>query len=174
MRTYYITQGTLLNALWWPAWKLRMLWGQKYLTENRYLTEGCTEHSFSLKTVKVKERGSRRGRESRSLSVLSRVWLSVSPWTVARPAPLSMRFPRQEYWSALPFPPPPGNHPNPGIEPKSPASPTLAGRFFTTLPPGKHCDEHPGFTEYSFSFRTITIQERVRRRKGSRSLRRNI
>ena len=50
------------------------------------------------------------------------------PWTVAHQAPLSMGFPRQEYWSGLPFPSP-GDVPNPGIEP---ASPTLAGRFFTT------------------------------------------
>ena len=49
---------------------------------------------------------------------LSRVWLFVTPWTVARQAPLSMRFPRQEYWSGLPFPPP-GGLPDPGIELKS-------------------------------------------------------
>ena len=42
------------------------------------------------------------------------------------PASLSRRFPRQEYWSGLPFPSP-GDLPNPGIEP---ASPALAGRFF--------------------------------------------
>ena len=47
--------------------------------------------------------------------------------------PLSMGFPRQEYWSGLPFPSP-GDLPDPGIKPKSPA---LAGRFFTTEPPGK-------------------------------------
>ena len=38
-------------------------------------------------------------------------------------------FPKQEYWSGLPFPPP-GNLPAPGTEPMSPASPALAGRFF--------------------------------------------
>ena len=48
-------------------------------------------------------------------------------------APLSMGFSRQEYWSGLPFPPP-GDLPHPGIEPMSP---TLAGGFFTTEPPGK-------------------------------------
>ena len=42
------------------------------------------------------------------------------PWTVARQAPLYLKFSRQEYWSGLPFPPP-GNLPDPGIEPKSPA-----------------------------------------------------
>ena len=51
-------------------------------------------------------------------------------------APLSMEFSRQEYWSGFPFPSP-GDLPNPGIKPVSPASPTLAGEFFTTEPPGK-------------------------------------
>ena len=54
-------------------------------------------------------------------------------WTVACQAPLSMGFPGQEYWSRLPLPSP-GDLPDPGIEPKSPA---LAGGFFTTEPPGK-------------------------------------
>ena len=45
-------------------------------------------------------------------------------WTVAHQASLSMGFSRQEYWSGLPFPPP-GNLPNPGIKPASPASPIL-------------------------------------------------
>ena len=55
------------------------------------------------------------------------------PWTVAHQAPLSMGFPRQVYYSGLPFPSP-EDLPNPGIEPVSLA---LAGRFFTTVPPGK-------------------------------------
>ena len=44
----------------------------------------------------------------------------VTPWTVARQAPLSMGFSRQEYWSGLPFPSA-GDFPNPGIEARSPA-----------------------------------------------------
>ena len=44
----------------------------------------------------------------------------VTPWTVAYQAPLSMGFSRQEYWSGLLFPSP-GELPNPGIEPQSPA-----------------------------------------------------
>ena len=48
-------------------------------------------------------------------------------------APLSMGFPKQEYWSGLPFPSR-GDLANPGIEHTSPA---LAGKFFTTGPPGK-------------------------------------
>ena len=45
---------------------------------------------------------------------LSRVWFSATPWTVARRAPLSMEFSRQESWSGLPFPIP-GDLPNPGV-----------------------------------------------------------
>ena len=45
---------------------------------------------------------------------------SVTPWTVARQAPLSMGFSRQGHWRGLPFPLP-GDLPNPGIEPRSPA-----------------------------------------------------
>jgi len=56
--------------------------------------------------------------------------------TVAHQAPQSMGFPRQKYWSGLPFPPP-GDLPYPEIEPMSLASAALAGRFFTTGPPGK-------------------------------------
>ena len=44
----------------------------------------------------------------------------TTPWTVARQAPLTMGFSRQENWSVLPFPSP-GDHPNPGIEAGSPA-----------------------------------------------------
>ena len=55
----------------------------------------------------------------------------AAPWTVAHQAPLSKGFPRQEYWSGLPFPSP-GDLPHAGIEPSSPMSPALAGGFFTT------------------------------------------
>ena len=48
----------------------------------------------------------------------------ATPWTVALQGPLSMGFPRQEYWSGLPFPPP-GDLADPGIEPASPVSPAL-------------------------------------------------
>ena len=57
--------------------------------------------------------------------------LFVTPWTVARQAPLSVGFPRQEYCNGLPYPPP-GELPNPGIEPVSLTSPVLAGVIFTT------------------------------------------
>ena len=51
---------------------------------------------------------------------LSHVWLFATPWTVAHQAPLSVGFPREEYWSKLPFPSA-GDLPDPGIEPGSPA-----------------------------------------------------
>ena len=59
--------------------------------------------------------------------VPSRIKLFVTLWTVARQTPLFMAFPRQGYWSGLPFPSP-GDLPNPGIEPTSSA---LMGGFFT-------------------------------------------
>ena len=55
-----------------------------------------------------------------SAQLLSRVRLFVTPWPVACQAPLPMGFPRQEYWSGLPCPPP-GDLPDLGIEPASPA-----------------------------------------------------
>ena len=54
---------------------------------------------------------------------------------------MSMGFSRQEYWSGLPFPSP-GDLPDPGIKPLSPA---LAGRFFTTEPPGKTLEDTKQF-----------------------------
>ena len=71
--------------------------------------------------------------------------------TVACQAPLSMGFPRQEYWSGLPFPSP-GDLPDPGIEP---ASAALAGRVFTTEPPRK-----PHITE-CLSTNKIVLSEKI-------------
>ena len=72
----------------------------------------CSDHSLYVK-MKVK--------------LLSHVGLFGTPGTVACQAPLSVGFPRQEYWSGLPFPSP-GDLPDPGIEP---ASPALQGDSFT-------------------------------------------
>ena len=73
--------------------------------------------------------------------VLSHFRLFVTAWTVAWQAPLSMGFPRPEYQSGLPFPPP-GDLPDPGIEPASPVSPaflitstTREARVFSTVSP---------------------------------------
>ena len=67
---------------------------------------------------------------------LSCVRFLTTSWTLAYQGPLSMKFSRQECWSGLPFPIP-GNHPDPGINPESILPPTLAGGFFTTVPPRK-------------------------------------
>ena len=63
----------------------------------------------------------------------------MTPWTVACQFLQPMGFSRQEYWSGLPFPSP-GDLPDPG---EKPASPALAGGFLTTEPPGK-----PHFSTY--------------------------
>ena len=67
------------------------------------------------------------------VELLSHVQLFVTPWTVAYLAPPSMEFSKQEYWSGLLFPPP-GDLPNPGIEP---GSPTLQADALLSEPPGK-------------------------------------
>ena len=63
---------------------------------------------------------------------LSRVRLFATPWIVAHQAPPSMEFSRQEYWNGLPFPSP-GDLPDPGIEPRSPA---LRADALLSEPPG--------------------------------------
>ena len=68
-------------------------------------------------------------------------------WTVAHQAPLSMGFSRQENWSGLPFPSP-GDLPDPGIEPVSPA---LAGGFFTTETPGKPMNYFTFYRLYQYA-----------------------
>ena len=67
------------------------------------------------------------------VKLLSHVQLFVTPLTVAYQAPPSMEFSRQEYWSGLPFPSP-GDLPDPGIEPRSPA---LQADTLLPEPPGK-------------------------------------
>ena len=64
---------------------------------------------------------------------LSPVLLFGTPWTVAHQAPPSMEFSKQEHWSGLPFPSP-GDLPDPGIEPRSPA---FQADALTSEPPGK-------------------------------------
>ena len=66
------------------------------------------------------------------LSHFTRVQLLATPQTVALQAPLFIGFSRQEYWSGLPSPPP-GDLPDPGMEPASLTSPELACGFLTTV-----------------------------------------
>ena len=63
-----------------------------------------------------------------SVGVFSHVRLFENPWIVVHQAPLPMGFPSQEYWGGFPCPPP-GDLPDPGIEPESSASPASAGGF---------------------------------------------
>ena len=72
-------------------------------------------------------------------------------WTVAHQVPLSMEFPRQESWSRLPLPTL-RDFPDPGIKPVSPESPTMAGGFFTTEPPGKPSLPGEEATIYTFIY----------------------
>ena len=96
--------------------------GVLFLRESTFLARG-SRHTGGW------EAGSAR---QGCVCVLSCARLVVTSWTVARQAPLSMGFPRQEHWSRLPVPTP-GDLPHPGIQRASLVAPALAGGFFTTL-----------------------------------------
>ena len=98
-----------------------------------------------------------------SMCVFSHSVMSHSfadPWTVAHQGPLSMEFPRQEYWSGLPFPFP-GDLPEPGIKSKCPG---WAGRLFTTEPLGKPiCNQqkkttHPAALTPNFAYKNVSLE----------------
>ena len=77
--------------------------------------------------------------------LVSKSYLTLAtPWTITHQASLSMGFPRQEYWSGLPFPCP-GDLSNPGTECMSLS---LAGEFFATELPGKHRYTYPLFCRF--------------------------
>ena len=88
----------------------------------------------------VKSLPAMQQKASEKVKSLSRVWLFATPWTVAYQAPPSMGFSRQEYWSGLPFPSP-GDLPDPGIEPGSPA---FQADALASEPPGKPNAGDPG------------------------------
>ena len=77
-----------------------------------------------------------RKKENVSHSAVS--YSFVTPWTIAQQAPLSMGFSRQEYWSGLPFPSP-GDLPNSGLKPRSPA---LQADSLPAEPQGKPINKH--------------------------------
>ena len=101
--------------------KLHMIYGS--LLYGLFCNKSCKERHFQNK-IPLKE-----GKTS-CAQLVCHVQHSVTPWTVAHQAPLSMGFSRK-YWSGLLFSSP-GDLPDPGIEP---ASPALTSRFFTTEPP---------------------------------------
>ena len=107
----------------------------QWLTPQRNLIK---RKNFFFSGSRLPSTGSQRVRHDLATDVavvqsLDHVLLFVTPWTVAPQAPWSMGLPRQECWSGLPFLSP-GDLPNLGIQPTSPA---LTGRFFTSEPPGK-------------------------------------
>ena len=83
--------------------------------------------------------------------LISHFQLFATLWTVTHTAPLSMGFPRQEYWRGLPFPSP-GNLPDPGIEPISSVS-CIAGGFFTHWAIREAHNSHKTF----FYFNTLPL-----------------
>ena len=93
---------------------------------------GESESKMILQSGSKFEQGGQHFKCTRAQS-FSHVRLFAPLWTVAYQAPLSIGYPRQEYWSGVPSPPL-GDRPDPWIKP---VSPTLAGRFFTTATPGE-------------------------------------
>ena len=111
-------EGTLIvrNPIrWLPA--LHMLWLVRYSTLSQWLQYGPrSAHCLHKLDLGAGLQGHPTWAQSRS-----HIRLFATPWTVAHQAPLSTGFPRQEYWSGLPFPFP-GDLPDPGIELVPPAS----------------------------------------------------
>ena len=83
---------------------------------------------------------------------------SATPWTVAHQAPLSIGFSRQEYWSRLPCPPP-GDLPNPGVKPRSPA---LQADCLPSEPLGKPCPSLV-FSNYEITYHLCSEHQLVRK-----------
>ena len=116
------------------------------LSQQRSLWESSS--SYNLDTS---FNHSHRKKKVKSLSC---VWLFATPWTVAYQAPPSMGFSRQEYWSELPLPSP-GDLPDPGIEPWSPA---LQADSLPSELPGKpnHSHIHHFVIEHRVSNRALS------------------
>ena len=93
--------------------------------------EGKFSRDVQERSILILERVYKRKGRVRMLIAQSCLTF-VTPWTVARQAPLSMGYPRQEYWSGLPFPSPEGL-PDPGTEPRS----ALQADSSPSKPPGK-------------------------------------
>ena len=140
-----------VNPLWYPTAWTQLLQdngsGFYHLPPNnsvRYksiLTPGLSDKETEAKwTPNIPALWGCKRLWGRCACKLSYVRLLVTPWTIAHQAPLSIGFSRQENWSRLPFPSP-GDLPDPGTEP---ASPALAGGFFTTEPPRKPLREMGG------------------------------
>ena len=95
---------------------------------------------------------------------LSRIWLFATPWTIACKTPLSMEFSRQEYWSGLPFPFP-GDLPDPGIEPRSPA---LQADALLSEPPGKPLYTYTKANKHGFDYCSLMEKLEISQHKTSK------
>ena len=140
------TQGVAWTSLWFTGWNLGMrasvprdvmlfLTSLHILMFYNWPQNIFSTYSWQCPCQYTLERG-KTTLECMHAQLFNRVWLFATPQTIAHQAPLSVGFSWQEYWSELPFRSP-GVLPDPGIEPMSPASPALAGRLFTSEPPGK-------------------------------------
>ena len=111
----------------WIGDRWRDRWGHKFVIK--------LPLSFNIYCVKALKMSLSWGISNASTvkMLVAQLCLFVIPWTAARQAPLSMGFSRQEHWSELPYPPP-GDLPDPGIEPRSPA---LQADSLPSEPPGK-------------------------------------
>ena len=107
MKTYCIAQGTSLSALWWCKWEVNPK--EELIDMYHWFTLLCLRNQHNI----VKQLCGGR-------LVAKLCPVLVTPWTIPHEVPLSMAFPRQEYWSGLPFPCPGDLH-HPRIEPRSPA-----------------------------------------------------
>ena len=115
---------------------LRFSLYQRFLSQDPELQGIYEPPEMVYKTNTVGERGGQTERVKVKVKSLSRVRLFATLWTVAYQAPLSMGFSRQEYRSGLLFPSP-GDLPDPGIKPRSPA---LRADILPSEPPGKPPD----------------------------------
>ena len=114
---------TLIIDVFYHLWLIEVILSHKCsIFENLY-----GKKKLTAKKVKTLQKN------RNPVKLLSRVRLFATPWTIAYQAPPFMQFPRQEYWSGLPFPSP-GDLPNTGIKPRSP---TLQADTLPSEPPGK-------------------------------------
>ena len=102
VKWYYCKPPLYVSISWWDP--------DGFNTIDQFKLNLFTVHNFTIINKTTRS-------EVKSLSY---VWLFATPWTITYKAPLSMEFSRQEYWSGLPFPSP-GDLPDPGIKPGSPA-----------------------------------------------------
>ena len=139
----------MVMSLMFPSADLWMSWEVEGTTNHLLLEFLCSFptwiQSLSAMTDKSITKNVRKRIWSK-VKLLSHVWLSVTPWTVAHQAPPSMGFSRQEYWSGLPFPSP-GDLPDPGIKPRCPA---FQADALTSEPPGKPLRGYDQWTNMRF------------------------